>query len=313
MIIYGAGLTGLLAGNIFRSFNPDICEDKNDLPNSHGALLRFRTDKVGTACAIPFKKVRVNKVIKYDGRVFSEPNIFFSNMYSQKVTGSIMNRSINDLSPSDRYIAPFNLVKSMAENCRIKYSNSLTIDKIKNSSEPIISTIPMPDLMKIVGWKEIPEFYKQKIYTQRARIAGIKCDIYQTIYYPDPNVPHYRVSVIGDLVISESISKPVTNAGQNIIGVLINDFGFNPKKLVDIEELSQEYGKILPVDNRLRKEFIFQMTTKYNIYSVGRFATWRQILMDDIVNDLQVIEEFIRGGTDYTRWMYSQKGEKNES
>ena len=52
--IYGAGLAGLLCANMLRRFNPEIHEAKPSLPNNHSALLRFRTDKVGTACAIPF-------------------------------------------------------------------------------------------------------------------------------------------------------------------------------------------------------------------------------------------------------------------
>ena len=71
----------------------------------------------------------------------------------------------------------------------------------------------------------------------------------------------------------------------------------------------QEFGKIRPIDENIRKEFIFQMTSKHNIYSVGRFATWRQLLLDDVVDDLKVVEQFIRGGTDYARWVHSQKGE----
>jgi hypothetical protein len=51
------------------------------------------------------------------------------------------------------------------------------------------------------------------------------------------------------------------------------------------------------------------MTTKYNIYSVGRFATWRQLLMDDVVDDIQHVERFIRSKSDYGRMMHSQKGE----
>ena len=67
--IYGAGLAGLLAGHMLRSLNPKIVESQDSLPNNHGALLRFRTDKVARACATPFKKVKVQKAIKYDGKL----------------------------------------------------------------------------------------------------------------------------------------------------------------------------------------------------------------------------------------------------
>ena len=60
MIIYGAGLAGLLAGNILRKYHPKIYEAQSELPNNHSALLRFRTSDVGTACSIPFKRVKVS-------------------------------------------------------------------------------------------------------------------------------------------------------------------------------------------------------------------------------------------------------------
>jgi hypothetical protein len=74
MIIYGAGLAGLLAGNMLRGRLPVVKEGQSSLPNNHSALLRFRTDKVGTACAIKFKKVKVNKAIKYNSQPLHCPD-----------------------------------------------------------------------------------------------------------------------------------------------------------------------------------------------------------------------------------------------
>ena len=310
MLIYGAGLAGLLAANVFRRFVPTVCESQGKLPNNHGALLRFRTDRVGMASNIPFKKVKVQKAIKYDGKIITHPSIQLSNMYSQKVTGAVLDRSINNLDSVERYIAPWDLINMLSRNCGIEYNLPLTMEDITEANGvgvPIISTIPMPVLMQIVKWKDIPKFPKQKIYTQTARIEETECSVNQTIYYPDPLTNHYRVSVVGDTVISESIRNPDGSAGSNIMTILMEDFGIKPRKLVDIKDSSQEYGKIRPIDEQLRKQFIFEMTTKYNIYSVGRFATWRQLLMDDVVEDLQIIENFLEKNSDYSRWMHSQK------
>jgi len=314
MLIYGAGLAGLLAGNMLRSFKPVIHEAQKELPNNHGALLRFRTDRVGTASAIPFKQVKVHKAIKYDGKIITKPNLFFSNLYSQKVTGSILSRSINNLDPVERYIAPWDLISQMARNCEIEYLAKMDLGEIEEMREweshrPIISTIPMPALMKIMNWKDVPEWPHREIWTQKARIESPKCDVYQTIYYPDPIIPFYRISVIGDIVISEFIRKPDGSIGPHIMSALMDDFGIKPDQIVDMKQSSQKYGKIEPIDEDLRKQFIFEMTTKYNIYSVGRFATWRQLLLDDVVEDIQHVEKFIRAKSDYARLMHSQKGE----
>jgi|TARA_R110000824_G_scaffold120881_1_gene276624 hypothetical protein len=313
MIIYGAGLAGLLAGNMLRSFKPIIREAKRQLPNNHSALLRFRTDKVGSACAVKFKQVGVTKAIRYGNELVTEPSPFYSNMYSQKVTGAVVDRSITNLDPGERYIAPEDLISKMAQNCSISYDKELTLDIIEeqrdwHKGQPLISTIPMPVLMKIVGWENIPEFRKQKIYTVRGRIESPDCEIYQTIYYPSQIIKQYRTSVIGDIIISEFTEEPDAGAGGHIMGVLYDDFGIRAHRLVDLQISSQEYGKILPIDNALRKNFIFEMTSRYNIYSVGRFATWRQLLLDDVVDDIQQVEKFISSKSDYGRMVHNEKG-----
>ena len=72
---------------MFRKWSRIVYEKQDSLPNNHNALLRFRTNQGWhLARAIPFKKVKVTKAIKYDKQIITEPNLFFSNMYSQKVT-----------------------------------------------------------------------------------------------------------------------------------------------------------------------------------------------------------------------------------
>jgi hypothetical protein len=231
------------------------------LPNNHGALLRFRSDKVETATAVPFRKVRVKKAIKHDGKIITTPNLMLSNMYSQKVTGSVLDRSINNLDEVDRYIAPWHLINEMAKNCSIEYERKLDRSSLEDMHDwephrPIISTLPMPILMKIVGWGEVPDFPKQKIWTQKVKIIDPDCQVCQTIYYPDPLIKHYRVSIIGDTLISEFIEKPDTNIGVHAMDVLSEDFGIRSYKIDDMKESEQEYGKIMPIDDRIRKEFI---------------------------------------------------------
>ena len=306
MILYGAGLAGLLAGNILRKYHPKIYEAQSELPNNHSALLRFRTSDVGTACSIPFKRVKVSKAIKSDKGIIAQPNLYYSNMYSQKVTNSVLSRSIDNLETVERYIAPENIISQMASDCNIVYDYKVNgLDIIHNREKvPLISTLPMPTLMKIIKWKDIPEFPYQEIWTQKAIIDSPEVDIHQTIYYPDPNVNHYRISVIGNIVISESIKKPDANAGSHIMSALYDDFGFRANKLINLEDSYQKYGKIRPINEKLRKEFIYEMTSEYNIYSIGRFATWRQLLLDDVVNDIQVIEKFISKNSNYEKWMH---------
>jgi hypothetical protein len=58
-----------------------------------------------------------------------------------------------------------------------------------------------------------------------------------------------------------------------------------------------QYAKVLPIDDRERKRFIMWASENHNIYSLGRFATWRPgLLMDDLVHDVRVIQRIAREG-----------------
>jgi len=60
----------------------------------------------------------------------------------------------------------------------------------------------------------------------------------------------------------------------------------------------QRYSKILPIPEVERKRLILWATDNFNIYSLGRFATWRPgLLMDDVVNDVRVIRRIINNGS----------------
>ena len=39
---------------------------------------------------------------------------------------------------------------------------------------------------------------------------------------------------------------------------------------------------------------MFDITTALGIYSLGRHATWRKILLDDVVQDIQRIESMLK-------------------
>ena len=301
MIIYGAGMAGLLAANLLRRFKPIVYEAQESLPNNHSALLRFRTPDIGAACGVRFKEVDVSKSVFYEGKIFNESNVFLSNQYSQKVTDAILNRSIDSLQNSKRFIAPPNLVEMMAINCKINYNTTISNSEVGkfDITEPTISTLPMPVMMDLIGWERKPEFKFKPIWVQRATIKDPSIDVYQTIYYPDKQLTHYRASVIGDEVIVEHSEEPLVAPGPTIMSILREDFGIDAMKLDDLKSSTQKFGKILPIDENLRKEFVLKLTKDYNIYSLGRFATWRQVLLDDLVKDIDVIEKFVSGNHSY--------------
>lgn len=310
-IIYGAGLAGLLAGSMLQTAK--IVESGPEGMAQHKAVLRFRSSAVGDAVGIDFRRVRVNKGIWLDGK-FVEPNIQLANLYSQKVIGKLADRSIWNLDPCDRFIAPEDFISQLAARCRgrIEWNHPVTADEIERETKKIVSTMPMPIMVKLITELDptrppsdpIPEFKHEPITVRRWRIHG--ADVFQTIYFPSPETKLYRASITGDLLIAEYVGDGIDdNRDGRWGGPLMKAFGLSnvPE---EIETTKQKFGKIAKIDDVWRKKFIFDLSSHYNIFSLGRFGTWRNILLDDALNDISVIKKLMNTST-YDRSKHSAK------
>lgn len=310
MKIYGAGLAGLIAAHMMRMQRPEIFERQDRLPDNHGALLRFRSKSTEVETGIKFKKVSVDKAVFTNGGLH---NVFAPipamNAYSQKVSGGISSRSINDLKSVERFIAPDDFIHQLQDPLDIKFDSPLTLAKLiehKKNNEPVISTIPMPQLMELVGWEK-PEFNHKQIWSLVATIDSPSCEVYQTIYDADPDNSSYRMSITGNQLIIEFVDDPTGLPFDKLIeSVLEEFFGIKNAKISLIEIKHQYYGKLSSIDEQARRSFIMAMTDQYGLYSVGRFATWRQLLLDDIINDVKVVQKFIGDKDSYLRSMSSR-------
>lgn len=295
--IIGAGMSGLIAATLFP--NASVHEARDQESVSHKALLRFRSDALSRLTGIPFRKVTVRKSIWHEGEHRSI-NLQLANLYSRKTNGSYLDRSIWNLDPVERFIAPEDLIQQMvaAIGPRIHWNDPLTGWELKALAQngPVISTIPMPLMCDLLcdgdsGFK-LPQFDYKSITVDRYRIAG--ADVFQTIYYPATNYGVYRASITGDLLIVER-SGAMMDDGWNDI---LESFGLNRYDVKVIEESHQQrFGKIAPIDDKWRREFIFNLTHRHNVYSMGRFAVWRNILLDDAINDGAVIKRLINTGS----------------
>ena len=66
-------------------------------------------------------------------------------------------------------------------------------------------------------------------------------------------------------------------------------FGFKNRDIQSYTVYKQSIGKILPFANRIRKQIIDDLTNRFNIYSLGRFAIWKPIRVDHVVDDMKAI------------------------
>lgn len=303
--IIGAGMAGLLAAEMFRRAQPIVAEAQPMLPDNQGALLRFRSDAVARETRQTFTKVSVLKAVKSGGRLRPTATLRDANEYALKVSGVVSPRSVLDLAACTRYVAPGDFLAVLARDARIRLNAPLTrgdLNTMKGQREvAFISTIPMPVLMELVGWPSRPEFAWRPIWSVAAKIVAPKVDVYQTIYYPDPEVPWYRASITGRQLIVEFMTEPdFRNFGMRD---LLPDFGLPTAwSMLSAPVIKrQEYGKLTSLPKKDRHEFILAMTDEYNLYSVGRFATWRQILLDDVVEDIRTVESMITQRSSYLR------------
>jgi hypothetical protein len=282
--IIGAGLSGLIAGTIFP--NAKIIESGSRHQLNHRALLRFRTDAVSNATGIEFEKVRVRKGI-YNNRQFVQPTIQLANSYSRKVAGIFVDRSIWNTETVDRYIAPEDLIEQLINRCGNRISWDTKYDFNRINKDPVISTVPMNILAKQFSEEPIPKFNFSEVKVRRYRVQG--CNVYQTIYYPDRALKVYRASITKDLLIVE-YKEELTGMD---VETVFDSFGIWDSPIEKIDDVNQQFGKITSIDEGWRRNFIYNLSKDLNIYSLGRFGTWRNILLDDIVHDCAVIKRLI--------------------
>lgn len=305
--ILGAGLSGLIAATQFH--DAEVYEANGYDAITHRAVLRFRSPVLSNLVGIPFRKVTVRKSIWMDG-CHVLPNIQLANLYSRKTNGAYLDRSIWNLDPVERYIAPETLQQDLAEiiGNRINWNSPIGPNDIDNltGKEPVISTLPMPMLMDMLGHVDKPHFAFKSIVVDRYRVHG--ADVHQTVYFPSLDSAAYRASITGDMLIVERSGEMLSDDIADVCGA----FGVHPADLEVIEEShKQRYGKIAPLASDYeRRAFIYETTTKHNIYSLGRFAVWRNILLDDVVHDTAVIKRLILQGTYGASLHHHQKGQQ---
>ena len=292
MDIVGAGMAGLLAGNMLKHRDPVLHEIQPSLPNNHSAVLRFRSSQVGDVLGIPFRKVKLIKTyVPWHNPIADALAYSYKNSHEYHSDRSI----INGLVIEERFIAPSNLIQRM----QARLSNVLFGKAYSTWSradwQPIISTLPMPALMKLLDYPRRNEVKFNAVPGINVKAKVANCDAYVSLLVPDPSMPFSRISITGNEMIIEL--PYVTDAVGDAEGVPVraaNLLGLHADQLSDIRAFKQNYAKITPIDENARKDFIFWATANYAIFSLGRFATWRPgLLLDDLVEDIRLIDRWL--------------------
>ena len=287
-------MAGLLAAHAWP--NAQILEAAPEPREVHKALLRFRSEAVSRLTGIEFRKVRVHKGIWSCGQ-FNSPNIRNANQYAQKVLGFERisgDRSIWNVDPVDRWVAPESLYERLLEAARPRISWGEAGGFAAAGAK--ISTAPLPIALGAFNiLDEAPPLNRAGIRVRRWRIPH--ADVFQTVYYPDLWTPLYRASITKDLLIAEFADDDSEEDPDETMSLLCSAFGVRFDECAEpLGDTSQKYGKIEPIQDPTRKALLFKLTHEHNLYSLGRFATWRNILLDDVVDDIAAIKRLLVGG-----------------
>lgn len=296
--IVGAGLSGLIAAH---AWPHALVVEREPAPRqNHKAVLRFRSEAISALTGVEFRKVVVRKALWSDG-AFCTPTLRHANLYSSKVLGRIENdRSIWALEPVERWVAPDDFYERLVEAVRLRISWGAEVDfkhRSVDDKPPMLSTVPLPVTLKALGVASDGLRFTHAPITVR-RYAVTDCDVFQTIYFPELSTSLYRASITGNLLIAESmgLGEELEREQEELEAA----FGIEGR-LSHIETANQKYGKIVPVDPMARRALLLRLTTRYGIYSFGRFATWRNVLLDDLVHDIAVIKRLLAGDQYTTR------------
>ena len=304
--IIGAGLAGLIAACHFQDAE---IQEAGPVKATHKALLRFRDKGVSALTGIPFKEVTVRKAIYGIDGLVSECTIPLANQYARKVTGTLSSRSIWSLESVQRYIAPDDFYDQLVERHAGRIYPNQPVTKISEADKALYSTIstaPLPVILAAAGM-EAPQLKLDRAAINVARFRVPNCDVYQTVYFPAPHLRVFRASITGDILIVESVAyenaPPSAHMSDEAeLSTILYAFGIGDMRddLEPLEKVNQKYGKIVPLPSDQRHAILYELTTRFGVYSLGRFATWRNILLDDVAQDIVTVDRLVNA-SDYGR------------
>ncbi len=220
-----------------------------------------------------------------------------------KATSKIQRRSILDLSDSTRYVCPSDFIQRLASTASITYDidfQDWSSNLIKDDCPPVISTLPVPIMMNLFDWDDIPAFNTLPGTTIRVKInQELEPTMHATLYSACDIDLWYRATICDRDVIIECMSgnldfKFILREACFKLGIKIMDLDMDTMAVH--ENPHQKMSDLDAAGELSVKRFIMWLSETHGIYSLGRMATWRpKLLLDDVVNDVRVIQRMIDG------------------
>lgn len=247
-------------------------------------------------------------------------------------TGAIIGRSIENLGKVKRYLINPKLnisedqIKFGYSFVGIEAKGKAIVGKVQKGEKQkdgqvldvdvvgydvLINTTPLPFLFDMEGIEidnadellkdEDINFWEAKIFTRNfpfQRLVGAHINKYYTVYLPgfsDYTYDIYRVNLSPAGIKFESVHEAYQLENNDKCFDLIQKlFGIDQKELGDPDPVKRiGESKIRDMNSDLRKRILYQITSRHNIYSLGRYAIWKNIGVDDLMKDVKRIDQMI--------------------
>lgn len=297
IIIIGAGTSGLIMAEVLAANGIDyrIIEKQKEAEfkfTEHTCYLH--SDNIQKILPIPLKKVKVSKYF-FDGSRFRD--LQFSDLctYTGK-NGMITNSSIEECGKDQcGWVCDYglNIHKVLFERQKHKIKfDSILYQTGKNNIT--VNTTPLFNVIKLVEPKDVHTLLKGK---------ATKFDLYEfkLVNFDNIVIIHSidgfdRMTIIGNKVCIENLSWSIESVMETFMGSVNIPYA---KEMMLCDDLQKHIStvtiqKIDKLEEVVRKNIMFRLTSEQGIYSLGRYATWSYKRIDHVVDDALDIVKMIR-------------------
>lgn len=321
-LIVGGGLSGLIMGLELTKRGEDyIIIEKNGKPVE--AKLHYLHADISQY--FPFKLREVEIVTNWMDNAFhmraDAPTIEDMNRFSHVTTGTIFQNSMKFLITKtlgkgwipetgieniSQLVTQFNKNKPMIGCELIGVDDNVAFVKqtsevkdpengsmvnheemIEIEFEKIVSTIPLPFLLKVLNIETEQQFKTEPLKMTEVYFDDkYYDDLFQIVYLPYAPYGYSRVSILGNRIVLEKANGEFeASEGENRIGVkdilrkLLPNADFSKAKF---EDMVNWYGRYIPIEESHRAQIVRTLEDK-NILLLGRYAEWTYRRTDHIV------------------------------
>lgn len=295
VVILGGGISGYMAAKRLYMLQPELSIamiDKGMETSIHPFHLHKPIPEIPEVAKIAPQIMHTNI---WNGACFKkEPTLLDINKYSWKIFGSLQISNISQQGTIPIYPIEKQTLKELFDSRALLLKGKVEEINIKekivtwNGAEikynNIISTIPLPELLKMLKVEVNFEFQNFPFYS--AKYKGIAENLYQMIYNTDWRCNITRSTLLGETLFIESKFAEYTEKDKEFLEKLYN---INCLELMTL--ISP--GRIKPLSAENRKPLLHWLTEKHNIMTLGRYGAWTFKVANDVWEDTKFISDII--------------------